>query len=111
MKFATSSTILQIFLLCPNITVPNDVEGFGIVAIEAGSCGLPVVATNIQGIRDAVIDGKTGYLIQEGNVQGFLERIQDMPLEKGDVRFAVNETFAWPKDLWGVSNFPFSLIF
>ncbi len=45
--------IADIFVM-PNITVPNDVEGFGIVALEAGSCGLPVVATNIQGIRDAV---------------------------------------------------------
>jgi len=34
-------------LLMPNITVPHDVEGFGIVAIEAGSCGLPVIASNL----------------------------------------------------------------
>ena len=62
----------DIFIM-PNITIPGDVEGFGIVAIEAGSCGLPVIAGNIQGIRDAVIDGKTGYLVEEercGGVRG-----------------------------------------
>jgi glycosyltransferase involved in cell wall biosynthesis len=97
----------DIFVM-PNITVPNDVEGFGIVALEAGSCGLPVVATNIQGIRAAVIDGKTGYLIQEGQVQGFLERIQNMSLEKKDVRFAANETFAWSKIYGEYRTFLFS---
>jgi glycosyltransferase involved in cell wall biosynthesis len=99
--------LADIFLM-PNITVPNDVEGFGIVAIEAGSCGLPVVAANIQGIRDAVIDGKTGFLIGEGDVEGFLERIQKMPLGKEDVRVAVNETFAWSKIYGDYRRFLFS---
>jgi len=88
--------LADIFVM-PNITVPNDVEGFGIVIIEAGSCGLPVVATNIQGLKDAVIDGKTGFLIQERNVAGFIERIQSMELKKGEVRSIVGEIFGWPE--------------
>jgi len=99
--------LADVFVM-PNITVPDDVEGFGIVALEAGSCGLPVVATNIQGIRDAVIDGKTGYLIQEGQAQEFLERIQDTPLQKEDVRFAVDESFAWSKIYGEYRTFLFS---
>jgi len=74
----------DIFIM-PNITVPGDVEGFGIVALEAGSCGLPVVASNIQGLRDAVINGKTGYLVGEGDVEGFVSRITDMSLEKDQI--------------------------
>lgn len=84
----------DIFIM-PNITVPGDVEGFGIVAIEAGTCGLPVVGTNIQGIRDAVIDGETGYLVDEGDVEGFLERIKEMDLDKDNIRSIVNNTFDW----------------
>ena len=84
----------DIFIM-PNITVPGDVEGFGIVALEAGSCGLPVVASNIQGLRDAVINGKTGYLIQVGDVEGFLERIKMMDLTKEDIRSIVISTFDW----------------
>jgi len=84
----------DIFII-PNITVPGDVEGFGIVALEAGSCGVPVVASNIQGLRDAVIDGKTGYLIKEGDVEGFLERIKMMDLTKEDIRSIVISTFDW----------------
>lgn len=84
----------DIFIM-PNITIPGDVEGFGIVALEAGSCGLPVVASNIQGIRDAVIHGKTGYLVEEGDVDGFVGRITDMNLDKAQIREIVNSTFDW----------------
>ena len=85
----------DIFIL-PNITVENDVEGFGIVAIEAGSCGLPVVASDIQGIRDAVLDGRTGCLVEEKDVNGFLEAISNMNLKKSEVSSIVYNTFSWP---------------
>ena len=86
----------DVFIM-PNITVPGDVEGFGIVALEAGSCGLPVVASNIQGLRDAVINEKTGYLVEEGDVDGFVEKIEGMNLEKDQIREIVNSTFDWAK--------------
>ena len=86
----------NIFIM-PNITVPGDVEGFGIVTLEAGSCGLPVVASDIQGLRDAVIDGKTGYLVGEGDVEGFVSRITDMNLKKDQIRKIVNSTFDWAR--------------
>jgi len=84
-------------LLMPNITVPHDVEGFGIVAIEGGSCGLPVIASNLQGIKDAVIDRKTGYLVNERDVDGFIERIEKMKLDREEVRALVNGTFDWTR--------------
>ena len=97
----------DIFIM-PNITVPGDVEGFGIVALEAGSCGLPVVASNIQGLRDAVINGKTGYLVGEGDVEGFVSRITDMSLEKDQIREIVNSTFDWAKIYKDYQTFLFS---
>jgi len=84
----------DIFIM-PNMTVPGDMEGFGIVVLEAGSCGLPVIACNIEGIKDAVIDGKTGYLVGEGDVEGFLRGIRDMNLKKADVRREVVSRFNW----------------
>lgn len=47
----------------PNIPVPGDMEGFGIVALEAASYGLPVVASRLDGIPDAVEDGENGVLV------------------------------------------------
>ena len=63
--------IADIFVM-PNIKVKGDVEGFGIVALEASSCGVPVIASNIEGISDAVVDGKNGFLVESGNSEKFL---------------------------------------
>ena len=81
--------------IMPNIERPNDVEGFGIAAIEAGICGLPVVASNLQGLRDAVSDGKTGYLVTPGDPRGFIDCIMSMDLKKESVREIVDQTFNW----------------
>jgi phosphatidylinositol alpha-1,6-mannosyltransferase len=84
----------DIFIM-PNITVADDVEGFGIVVLEAGSCGLPVVASNIQGIKDAVTQGQNGYLVEEGDAAGFAKKIQSMDLDKEVVRKHVIARYSW----------------
>lgn len=50
-------------------------EGFGIVYLEASACGRPIVATDAGGIRDAVIDGETGLIADDGDVQGIADRV------------------------------------
>jgi len=86
----------DIFIM-PNITIPGDVEGFGIAGIEAGSCGLPVVGSNIQGIRDAVFNGKTGYLVEECDVNGYLNKIRNMDLKSSDIRSIVTSNYNWTR--------------
>jgi phosphatidylinositol alpha-1,6-mannosyltransferase len=49
--------------IMPNIPVKEDVEGFGIVVIEATSNGAFAIGANLEGIRDAIIEGKTGNLV------------------------------------------------
>ena len=61
--------------IMPNRTVEGDMEGFGLVALEAASRGLPVIATGIEGITDAVIDGQNGYCIAENDTRGFIDTI------------------------------------
>lgn len=43
-------------------------EGWGVTVIEANACGTPVIATDVPGLRDAVVDGKTGLLVPYGDV-------------------------------------------
>jgi glycosyltransferase involved in cell wall biosynthesis len=86
----------DVFIM-PNVQIDGDVEGFGIAAIEAGVCGLPVIASDMQGLRDAVLDGKTGFLVQAGEVQGFIDRIRKMDLDRDDIRSLTIETFDWQK--------------
>jgi len=64
-------TTADIFVM-PNIEVPGNVEGFGIVAIEAAASGLPVVASRLQGIPDAIVDGKNGELVTPEDAAGFV---------------------------------------
>jgi glycosyltransferase involved in cell wall biosynthesis len=45
------------------LVLPSHREGFGLVAIEAAAMKIPVVATRITGIVDAVVDGETGVLV------------------------------------------------
>ncbi|RJK95367.1 glycosyltransferase family 4 protein [Vallicoccus soli] len=47
----------------PNVRVPGDMEGFGLVTVEAAVRGTPVVASALEGVLDAVVDGETGTLV------------------------------------------------
>ena len=52
-----------------------DVEGLGIVFLEAAACGLPVVAGNSGGAPDAVLEGETGYVVDGESVSAVAERL------------------------------------
>ena len=62
-------------LIIPNIPVEGDMEGFGLVTLEANSAALLVVASKLEGIEDAVEDGRNGFLIEPYDVQGFIDVI------------------------------------
>lgn len=53
-------------------------EAFGRVAIEAGAMGRIIIATNIGGSLETVIDGKTGFLVEPGNVQQLADKIDEV---------------------------------
>lgn len=60
----------------PNIPVPGDMEGFGIAVIEASAAGLPVVASRLEGLADAISDGENGTLVTPEDADGFAAAIQ-----------------------------------
>lgn len=87
--------IADVFVM-PNLKLENNIEGFGMVVIEAGSCDVPVVASNIDGIKDAVIDNKTGFLVKERSVKEFIKgvrRAQGLT----SVREEVVSNYSWSK--------------
>jgi phosphatidylinositol alpha-1,6-mannosyltransferase len=72
-------------LLMPNVPVPGDMEGFGLVAIEAALRGTVVVASDLEGIRDAVIHGRTGYLCKPGDAGDFVARVSELVRDPKEV--------------------------
>lgn len=68
----------------------GEVEGFGIVFLEAGACGKPVIGSRSGGIPDAVIDGVTGLLVEECDVKGVAGAIIRL-LSDGDLRKKLGE--------------------
>lgn len=62
----------------PNISVPGSMEGFGITAIEGGACGRVVLASNLEGLKDAIQDGQNGFLIEPGNAEAYVKKINEL---------------------------------
>jgi colanic acid/amylovoran biosynthesis glycosyltransferase len=60
----------------------GDAEGMPVAILEAGAAGLPVVSTLHAGIPDAVVDGETGFLVEEGDVAAMAARIIDLAQDR-----------------------------
>lgn len=69
--------IADVFLM-PNIKVRGDQEGFGITAIEGALAGVPVIASGIEGLKDALQDQETGMLVESGNAGQFVVAIEEL---------------------------------
>lgn len=60
-------------LLCP-----SRYESFGLVVVEAMACGRLVVASNVGGLKDIVLDQETGFLCEVGAISDFVTRLQQI---------------------------------
>lgn len=58
------------------LCLPSYREGFGSVVIEAGSCNLPTLGSNIYGITDAIVENKTGFFHTVGNVNDLKKKMK-----------------------------------
>ncbi len=59
----------------PNIRVPGDMEGFGVVMLEANIAETPVIASDLEGIKDVISNGKNGYRIEPYNHLEFAHKV------------------------------------
>jgi glycosyltransferase involved in cell wall biosynthesis len=58
------------------LTYPSPKEGWGLCVTEAAACGTPSVASNSPGLREAVRDGETGFLVPHGDIPALSAKIQ-----------------------------------
>lgn len=88
--------------IMPNIPVADDLEGFGIVLLEAGLSGTPAVAARLDGIQDVVTEGVNGHLVDPQSPQAFADALLQYRDAPAALRDAANRaathtaaTFDW----------------
>ena len=90
----------DIFIL-PNRTIDNDIEGFGMVLVEAQVCGKPVIAGDSGGTRETMNIGKTGHIIDcsstENLLNGLSPILRNPEIVDGEVDIAdyAKKRFNW----------------
>lgn len=72
-------------------------EAFGVAAIEAQACGIPVIASDIGGIPEAVANGETGILTEPGNVNQIAEAIETLMNDEALRIKMSNNAVEWSK--------------
>jgi glycosyltransferase involved in cell wall biosynthesis len=65
-------------------------EGWGLTVLEANACGIPVIASDVPGLRDAVVNGETGMLYRFGNVGELAAKIVGL-LKDDQLRLSFSE--------------------
>ncbi len=65
------------------LVMPSRSESFGLVALEAAACGVPVVAADVGGLRTLVQHGRTGYLVQGRDPADYAARIRSILEDPG----------------------------
>lgn len=95
-----------IAVIMPNITCEGrDFEGFGLTAVEAAADGAVLIASGIDGIVDAVIDGKSGWLLPSGDSVAWKNKIDEIlhwDMEKRtffvtQARAAIAQFYSWER--------------
>jgi len=99
--------VIKLYQACDVVVLPalaetDDVEGFGIVLLEAAAAGKPAVATRVGGIPDAIEHEKTGVLVNAGDYEGLAQAVLSLlndPLARGKMgrvaRQRAEKEFGW----------------
>ncbi len=65
------------------VVVPSRSESFGLVALEAAACGVPVVAAAVGGLRTLVDDGVSGFLVEDRDPASFARAVECVLADPG----------------------------
>lgn len=85
----------------PNVPVHGDMEGFGLVTIEAAVRRTTVVASDLEGLRDAVLDGETGFLVPPLDADAWVSRLEALVLDATSTSAIGEELGAKAEALYG----------
>ena len=89
--------MVECYRSCDALLFPSRLEGFGLAALEAQACGLPVIATQGSSLVDVVEDGRTGLLCTMDDVEAFVaaaRRLAKNPTEWREMGEAARQRVA-----------------
>lgn len=69
---------LPLLHACSVFILPSEHESFGLAALEALACGVPVVASNTEGLPELISEGECGFLCPVGDVKMFAKRVVEL---------------------------------
>jgi len=76
---------------------PSSVEGWGITVVEANASGTPVIASNVNGLKDSVVDGVTGILVPVKSVRAFADAMDYLASTPEYRKSLTNAAYHWSK--------------
>lgn len=101
-KMVTKEEIIELYSNAEVFVCPSIYEPFGIINLEAMACNTPVVASATGGIKEVVVDGETGFLVEPGNPEDLAEHIKKLLDDRelaatfgANGRKRVEEMFSW----------------
>jgi N-acetyl-alpha-D-glucosaminyl L-malate synthase BshA len=74
--FGERADVVKILQGSDVFLLPSETESFGLGALEAMACGVPVVASNVGGLPEVVWDGESGFLAPVGNVEEMAKHVR-----------------------------------
>jgi glycosyltransferase involved in cell wall biosynthesis len=80
-----TAEVFKVFAEAAVVVHTSWTESFGMALVEAQSCGVPVIAHDLEGMREVVGDGVSGFLVEPGNVEELAARLDEL-LENPDLR-------------------------
>ncbi len=85
------------------VVMPSHYESFGMVALEAMACGIPVVASQVGGLAFLVQDGVNGFTVPSGDPKALADRLAvlisdpDLRQQIGEQAAAIAQAYGWDK--------------
>src|SRR6185437_7387512 len=83
---------------------PSMIEGWGITVIESNASGTPVIASDVNGLRDSIVHNKTGMLVKPKDITEFKNAIMQCFNDKKFLRMLSEEAYVWSNNFsWDIS--------